>query len=36
MSEATWERQRDGFLDRISTITEDRAKECKNTDESDQ
>lgn len=36
MSEATWERQRDGFLDRISTITEARAKECKNTDESDQ
>ena len=36
MSEATWERQRDGFLDRISTITEARAKEGKNTDESDQ
>lgn len=36
MSEATWERQRDDFLDRISTITEARARECKDTEEADQ
>lgn len=36
MSEATWERQRDDFLDRISNITEARARECKDTEEADQ
>ena len=36
MSEATWERQRDDFLDRISTITEARARECKDTEEAEQ
>lgn len=36
MSEATWERQRDGFLDRISTITEARTRECKDTEELNQ
>lgn len=36
MSEATWERQRDGFLDRISTITEARSREGKDTEEADQ
>lgn len=36
MSETTWERQRDGFLDRIATITEDRTGECKDTEAADQ
>lgn len=36
MSEAAWERQRDGFLDRIATITEARASESKDTEEVDQ
>ena len=36
MSEATSERQRDGFLDRISTITEARTRECKDTEELNQ
>ena len=36
MSEATWERQRDDFLDRISTITEARTRDCKDTGEADQ
>lgn len=36
MSEATWERQRDSFLNRIVSITENRAKERKDEKEGDQ
>lgn len=36
MSEATWERHRDKFLDRIANITEKRAEECKRAEEEEQ
>lgn len=36
MFEATWEIQRDSFLDKIATITEARASKCKDTEEDDQ
>lgn len=36
MSEATWERQRDGFLDKIADVTEKRAQESKELSNHDQ
>lgn len=36
MAITIWERQRNGFLDRISTIAEARARECKDTEELNQ